>query len=56
MKPFIRPNGEQRWMEVRGETRFDSESRPLLMSGISSDLTDRHEAKAYSDLMAQEMG
>ncbi|WP_415540204.1 PAS domain-containing protein [Gluconobacter oxydans] len=53
---IIRPNGEQRWMEVRGETRFDSEGRPLLMSGISSDITDRREAEAYRDLMVQEMG
>lgn len=51
----IRPDGEVSWMEVRAETRFDAERRPLLMSGVSIDITERKEAEGYRAMMAQEM-
>jgi PAS domain S-box-containing protein len=51
----IRPDGEVSWMEVRAETRFDAEGRPLLMSGVSIDITERKEAESYRAMMAQEM-
>ncbi len=51
----IRPDGEIAWMEVRAETRFDAEGRPLLMSGVSIDITERKEAESYRAMMAQEM-
>nr|WP_281287474.1 PAS domain-containing protein [Rhizobium smilacinae] len=51
----IRPDGQISWLEVRAETRFDNEGRPLLMSGVSIDITERKEAEAYRAMMAAEM-
>ncbi len=52
----IWPDGSVHWIEVRAETHFDSNRRPLRMSGISIDVTERHEAEAYRDLMNRELG
>lgn len=49
------PDGSMRWVEIRAQTRFDEHHRPLTMSGISSDVTDRKEAEAYRMLVTQEM-
>ena len=51
----MRPDGEMRWVEIRAETRFDADRRPLTMSGISVDITDRKEAEAFRALVTQEM-
>ncbi len=51
----IWPDGSVHWIEVRAETRFDPDRRPLLMSGVSIDITDRREAEAYRELMNREM-
>ena len=50
-----RPDGRLGWIEVRAETRFDADRRPLLMSGVSIDITERKQAEAYRAMMAQEM-
>ncbi|WEK04585.1 MAG: PAS domain-containing protein [Candidatus Devosia phytovorans] len=49
------PDGSIHWIEVRAETRFDDDRRPLLMSGVSIDITERREAEAYRELMNREM-
>lgn len=51
----IWPDGTVHWIEVRGETRFDEGHLPLLMSGVSIDITERREAEAYRELMNREM-
>ncbi|PYE22314.1 PAS domain S-box-containing protein [Rhizobium sp. PP-CC-3A-592] len=50
------PDGSLHWVEIRAETRFDDDGAPLLMSGISIDITARREDEAYRDLMNREMG
>lgn len=50
------PDDSLRWIEIRAQTRFDDQHRPLAMSGISLDITDRKEAEAYRILVTQEMG
>ncbi|SFZ83434.1 PAS domain S-box-containing protein [Devosia enhydra] len=52
----VMPDGAVRWVEVRAETRFDAERRPLQMSGVSIDITDRREAEAERELMNRELG
>lgn len=49
------PDGSVHWIEIRGETRFDENHQPLLMSGVSIDITERREAEAYRELMNREM-
>jgi len=52
----IWPDGSEHWVEIRAETRFDEQHRPLLMSGVSIDITERRQAEAYRELMNREMG
>lgn len=49
------PTGGLAWVEIRAQTRFDDQHRPLSMSGISLNVTDRKEAEAYRMLVTQEM-
>jgi PAS domain S-box-containing protein len=36
-----RPDGEARWLELRGITLHDDQGRPVLISGITIDITER---------------
>ncbi|GGF71265.1 signal transduction histidine kinase [Paracoccus acridae] len=49
------PQGGLRWIEIRAKTRFDDAHRPVTLSGISLDITERKEAEAYRALVTQEM-
>jgi PAS domain S-box-containing protein len=51
----IWPDRSVHWIEVRAETRFGDDGQPLLMSGVSIDITERREAEAYRELMNREM-
>lgn len=50
------PDGSVHWIEIRAETRFDRDHRPVQMSGVSIDITERRNAEAYRELMNREMG
>lgn len=49
------PDGTMRWVEIRGQTRFDEAHQPVSMSGVSIDITERKEAESYRALVTQEM-
>ena len=49
---FRRPDGEIRWVEVRGHPLDDADGRRVLLSGIVTDITDRKRAEA--DVIEQE--
>lgn len=51
----IWPDQSVHWIEIRAQTRFDKDGRPMLMSGVSIDVTEAKEAEAYRTLMTQEM-
>ena len=51
-----RPDGTVSWIEVRAETKFDAEGRPLALNGISLDITERKEIEAQRAVVSQEMG
>ena len=38
---LLAPDGELRWVNVRGRTVFDGQGRALRITGISQDITDR---------------
>jgi len=50
------PDGSLHWIEIRAQTRYDADGQPMLMSGVSIDITERKEAEEYRILMAQELG
>ena len=41
---IITPRGETRWVQVRGQPSYREDGTPLRMSGVSIDVTERHEA------------
>lgn len=51
----IWPDGTIHWIEIRAQTRFDAQGNPMLMSGVSIDISDAKEAEEYRTLMTQEM-
>ncbi len=52
----IWPDQSIHWIEIRAQTRYDIYGKPILMSGISIDITDTKEAEQYRSLMTQELG
>ena len=44
--PIISANGAQRWIVAKGRTRYDPTGKPVRMTGVVSDVTDRKEADA----------
>jgi PAS domain S-box-containing protein len=42
----VRPDGGLRWVQERGEVRFDGSGAPVTMLGTVLDVTDRREAEA----------
>lgn len=49
------PNGEERWLHVRGQTFYDPEGRPLSMAGVSIDVTERKRGEEHRRLLADEL-
>lgn len=52
----VRPDGTLSWVEVRAETKFSADGQPILMNGISMDITARKTVEAEKAVIAQEMG
>ena len=52
---FTTPDGEDRWIELRAQTRFDANGQPLSMTGVVLDISDRRAAEAHRDLLTREM-
>lgn len=49
---IVRPDGETRWLEARGAVLMDEEGRPIGMSGVCSDVTERKAAESNLRLLA----
>ncbi len=49
------PSGELRWIEVRAQTRFYADGKPISMAGVSQDITARKQAENHRDLLTKEM-
>jgi len=43
---IITPQGETRWVQIRGQPSYRDDGTPLRMSGVSIDVTERHAAEA----------
>ena len=52
---IIRPDGQVRWLESRGQVVRDLDGKPLGMRGVSMDVTARKDAEEERDrLVARE--
>ncbi|WP_421566290.1 PAS domain-containing protein [Ochrobactrum sp. EDr1-4] len=52
----IWPDASVHWVEIRARTQFDPQRNPLILSGVSIDITQRKENDQCPQLMTQEMG
>jgi PAS domain S-box-containing protein len=49
----FRRSGSERWLLVQGQTRRDESGRPLGITGVAMDITNRKEAEAVHHRLAQ---
>lgn len=51
----VAPDGEVRWVEIRGQVNRDVDGVPIGMAGVSIDITDRKHADEHRELLAGEL-
>ncbi len=49
------PAGDERWLAVRGQVFRRADGSPLLLVGVSQDITDRKRAEEHRALLAHEL-
>ncbi|WP_457106255.1 HWE histidine kinase domain-containing protein [Methylobacterium sp. P5_C11] len=49
------PQGELRWLQIRGQAFYDAAGRPLSMAGVSIDVTERKRVEEHRTLLADEL-
>ena len=49
------PAGEERWLAVRGQVFRRADGTPLLMVGVSQNITDRKRAEDHRSMLANEL-
>jgi PAS domain S-box-containing protein len=49
------PQGEERWVQVRGQANYRADGTPLTIVGVSQDVTERRRADEHRQLLANEL-
>jgi len=49
------PQGEERWVQIRGQASYRADGTPLVVAGVSQDITDRKRAEEHRALLANEL-
>ncbi|WP_354284285.1 HWE histidine kinase domain-containing protein [Sphingomonas sp. PvP056] len=52
---ILTPAGDQRWIAIRGEMQYRADGTPLLMSGFSTDISERKFAEEHRTILAREL-
>lgn len=52
---FVRPDGQEVWLEETGEAEFDAEGRYLRLKGLTRDITERKRAEERQRLLVREL-
>lgn len=52
---ILTPEGEERWVELRAQTRFGADGEPLGMTGVVLDISERKLAEQHRDLLTREL-
>lgn len=52
---LITPDGDIRWVHVKGRTSYSAGGVPLSMAGVSSDITDRKRGEEHREFLAAEL-
>ncbi len=51
----VTPKGETRWLQIRGQTYYRADGRPISMAGVSIDITERKRGEEQRSLLAAEL-
>lgn len=49
------PQGEERWVQIRGQANYRADGTPLAMVGVSQDITERKRADEHRALLTNEL-
>jgi PAS domain S-box-containing protein len=49
------PEGEVRWLQIRGQTFYRADGSPIKMAGVSIDITERKRSEEHRALLAEEL-
>lgn len=49
------PDGQTRWIHSRGRVEFNGDGKPILVRGVSLDITERNKAEQETQLLRQEI-
>jgi two-component system, LuxR family, sensor kinase FixL len=52
---LVLPDGQMRWIASRGGVEFASDGKPILVRGVSLDITERNKAERELQLLRQEI-
>lgn len=52
---LVDPDGAERWVELRAQTRFAADGQPLSVTGVVLDITERKAAETHRDLLTREL-
>jgi PAS domain S-box-containing protein len=52
---ILTPAGDERWLSIRGQVFRRADGTPLLLVGVSQDITDRKRAEDHRALLAHEL-
>jgi PAS domain S-box-containing protein len=51
----VLPSGEMRWIGSRGRVEFDGAKKPILVRGVSNDVTERKEAEEETQALRRDL-
>ncbi|WP_185985133.1 HWE histidine kinase domain-containing protein [Aureimonas mangrovi] len=52
---ILKEDDEELWIELRGQTSFDAQGDPILLSGVCADITERKRAELHRELLTREL-
>jgi PAS domain S-box-containing protein len=52
---IITPQGDERWLAVRGQVFYHADGSPMLIVGVSQNITERKRAEEHRSLLANEL-
>jgi PAS domain S-box-containing protein len=52
---LLTPQGEERWVQIRGQANYRADGTALSLIGVSQDVTERKKAEEHRTLLANEL-
>lgn len=52
---LITPAGDLKWVQIRGQARYAADGTPLVITGVTQDITSRRQEQGHRALLAREL-